>query len=108
LRSRLLATFAGVEYLRTTPAENDRLGREVAHKASAARGPTVIVLPRAGLSALDVEGGPFWWPEADAALVQSLANWISPHVRVHELDLHVNDPAFAATVVGVFDGLGQV
>jgi uncharacterized protein (UPF0261 family) len=107
LPNRPLATFEGLEYLRTTPAENDRLGREIAHKASAARGPTVIVLPRGGLSALDVEGGPFWWPEADAALVQSLNNWISPHVRVRRVDVHVNDPAFAAAAVEMFDGLGH-
>src|SRR5207249_4485027 len=79
---RRTAEFAGAHYLRTTPEENDRLGREVAHKASAARGPTVVLVPRRGLSALDVEGGPFWWPEADAALAQSLTNWVSPHVRV--------------------------
>ena len=41
------------------------------------------------------EGQPFWWPEADAALFQSLRNWMSPHVQLVELDLHINDPAFA-------------
>ena len=51
---------------------------------------------RRGVSALDAEGQPFWWPEADAALFQSLRLWMAPHVRLVELDLHVNDPAFAA------------
>ena len=51
------------------------------------------------MSALDGEGQPFWWPEADAALFQSLRNWMSPHVRLIELDLHINDPAFAETAV---------
>jgi uncharacterized protein (UPF0261 family) len=95
----LTAEFAGMCYVRTTPEENDRLGREIAHKASAARGPTVVLVPRGGLSALDAPGEPFWWPAADEALVQSLNNWISPHVRVRELDLHINDPAFATALV---------
>jgi uncharacterized protein (UPF0261 family) len=86
-----------VTLMRTTPEENDQLGKEIAHKASAAKGPTAVLVPLRGVSAIDAEGKPFWWPEADTALFQSLRNWISPHVRLIELDLHVNDPAFAAT-----------
>jgi uncharacterized protein (UPF0261 family) len=84
-----------VTLMRTTPDENDQLGKEIAQKASAARGPTTVLVPLRGVSAIDKEGQPFWWPEADAALFQSLRNWISPHVRLLELDLHINDPAFA-------------
>jgi uncharacterized protein (UPF0261 family) len=53
------------------------------------------LLPLRGVSAIDAEGQPFWWPEADAALFQSVRNWLSPHVQQIELDLHLNDPAFA-------------
>ncbi len=84
-----------VTLMRTTPDENDRLGKEIAHKASAARGATAVLVPLRGVSALDAEGQPFWWPEADAALFQSLRNWMSPHVQLVELDLHINDPRFA-------------
>src|SRR5207249_10600728 len=84
---------ATVTLMRTTPEENDRLGKEIAEKASAARGPTCVLVPRRGVSAIDAEGKPFSWPEADAALFQSLRNWISPQVQLIELDLHINDPA---------------
>lgn len=84
-----------VTLMRTTPDENDRLGKEIAQKASAARGPTAVLVPRRGVSAIDREGQPFWWPEADQALFQSLRNWMSPHVQLIELDLHINDPEFA-------------
>ncbi len=84
-----------VTLMRTTPQENDQLGKEIAQKASAAKGPTAIFVPKRGVSALDREGQPFWWPEADAALFQSLRNWLSPSVRLVELDLHINDPEFA-------------
>jgi len=86
-----------VTLMRSTPEENDKLGKEIAHKASAARGPTTVLVPQKGVSALDAEGKPFWWPEADAALFQSLRNWMSPQVRLIELDLHINDAAFAGT-----------
>jgi uncharacterized protein (UPF0261 family) len=88
-----------VTLMRTTPDENDALGKEIAHKASAARGPTAVLVPLRGVSALDAEDKPFWWPQADAALFQSLRNWMSPQVRLIELDLHINDAAFAETAV---------
>lgn len=84
-----------VTLMRTTPEEMDQLGKEVAQKASAANSPTALMLPLNGVSAIDADGGPFWWPEADAALFQSLRNWMAPGADVTELDLHINDPAFA-------------
>lgn len=86
---------SNVTLMRTTPEEMDRLGLEVAQKACAARGPTALMLPLKGVSAIDIEGGPFWWPEADAALFQSMHNWLSPDVEVIEMDCHINDTAFA-------------
>ena len=67
-----------------TPEDWDRLGQEIAHKASAARGATTILVPK--LSVSPVFG-------------QSLRNWIGPQVRVRELELHVNDPEFASAAV---------
>jgi len=89
---------ANVTLMRTTPEENDRLGKAIAEKACAAKGPTAILLPLRGVSAIDREGGPFWWPEADAALFQSLRNWVYG-VDVIELDCHINDPDFALAAV---------
>ncbi len=86
-----------ITLMRTTPEENDKLGKEIAEKASAARGPTAVLVPRRGVSAIDADGKPFWWPQADAALFASLRQWMSPQVELIELDLHINDPAFAAS-----------
>ncbi len=87
-----------VTLMRTTPEENDALGKEIAEKASAARGPTSVLIPLRGVSAIDKDGAPFWWPDADQALFQSIRNWIGPSVKLVELDLHINDPAFAEAV----------
>lgn len=84
-----------VTLMRTTPEENDRLGKEIAEKACASNAPTAIILPLRGVSAIDKAGQPFWWPEADQALFQSIRNWVSPSVQMIELDLHINDAAFA-------------
>jgi uncharacterized protein (UPF0261 family) len=93
---RLYEHNPNVTLMRTTPEEMDLLGKEIAQKASASSGPTAVMIPLRGVSAIDAEGQPFDWPEADRALVQSLRNWIAPSVELVELDLHINDPAFAA------------
>ncbi len=84
-----------VTLMRTTPEEMDALGKEIAEKACAAGGPTRVLLPLRGVSAIDAEGQPFWNPTADAALFQSLRNWVYPTSLLVEYDLHINDPAFA-------------
>ena len=84
-----------VTLMRTTPEEMDRLAKGIAEKTSAANSPTCVMVPLKGVSAIDAEGKPFWWPEANAALFQSLRNWIAPYVELVELDQHINDAAFA-------------
>lgn len=94
-RNRMLhAHNSNVTLMRTTPEENDLLGREIALKASAAKGRTAIFFPLRGISALDAMGQSFWWPQANHALRESLKSWLSPDVEYIEMDVHINDPAF--------------
>jgi uncharacterized protein (UPF0261 family) len=84
-----------VTLMRTTPEECAELGRIIASKLNRAQGPTVLFLPLRGVSAIDQEGQPFYLPQADKALFDSLRRNIRPPVELVELDLHINDPAFA-------------
>jgi uncharacterized protein (UPF0261 family) len=88
-----------VTLMRTTPDECAELGRIIAGKLSRARGPVALFVPLKGVSAIDVEGGPFYDPAADEALFDGLRANLSPNVELHELDLHVNDPEFAQAMV---------
>ncbi len=47
---------ANVTLMRTTPEENAELGRIIAEKLNAATGPTVLLLPLRGVSAIDTAG----------------------------------------------------
>jgi uncharacterized protein (UPF0261 family) len=84
-----------VTLMRTTPEENVVLGRWVAERASMSGGPVEIHVPLRGVSALDREGQPFWWPETDAALFDAVRRHAGANVRVVEVDAHINDAAFA-------------
>jgi uncharacterized protein (UPF0261 family) len=84
-----------VTLMRTTPEECAELGRTVARKLNAASGPVTVFVPLRGVSAIAVEGQPFHDPEADDALIGALRESLDPSVDLRELDLDVNDPAFA-------------
>ena len=60
-----------------------------------AKGKTALMLPLKGVSAIDVEGGPFYDPEADQALFNTLKSETGDNVEIIEMDTDINDPEFA-------------
>ena len=84
-----------VTLMRTTPAESADLGRMVATKLNASRGPVTVLIPRRGISVISAAGGPFHDPEADAALFASLETGLRPGIACVTLECDINDPAFA-------------
>ena len=85
---------ATVTLMRTTMDENRKLGEEIGRKAAAATGPTVIMIPLKGVSAIDQTGKPFDDPAARDALCEGVraTHWA---VELFELDCHINDAEFA-------------
>jgi uncharacterized protein (UPF0261 family) len=100
-----------VTLMRTTAAECREIGRRMADKLNAARGPTVLMLPLGGVSMLDAEGQPFHDPYADGALFDTLRERLNDAVEVVEIDAHINDAAFADAfaerLLGMLGMLGE-
>jgi uncharacterized protein (UPF0261 family) len=50
-----------------------------------------FLIPEKGVSAIDIEGGPFWDPDADAALFQAIERTIRPTASrtVERLPYHI-------------------
>ena len=94
-----------VTLMRTTPEENRELGRRLAEQLNASKGPAAVYLPLKGISVISAPGQPFHWPEADQALFRSIKESLRPEISLHELDLNINDPAFAGAVA---EGLLQL
>ena len=88
-----------VTLMRTTPEECAELGGIIARKLADARGPVALFVPLKGVSAIDVEGGPFHDPAADEALFQALRDNRPANVELHELEHNINDPEFALAMV---------
>jgi uncharacterized protein (UPF0261 family) len=87
-----------VTLMRTTPEESKKLGEIIGKKVSQAKGPTAVIIPKKGVSAIDAAGKPFYDPDADKALFEALKENVKPPVELIELDLHINDPEYAEFV----------
>jgi uncharacterized protein (UPF0261 family) len=95
-----------VTLMRTTPAENEELGRRVAAKLAAAKSPTVLIIPRGGVSALDAEGQPFWDKEADAKLFAAVTLGVAgTSVEVIDDPANINDAQLARRAADILDSL---
>ncbi|NEZ44090.1 Tm-1-like ATP-binding domain-containing protein [Paenibacillus alvei] len=85
-----------VTLMRTTVEENILLGKILAEKLNQATAPTALMLPLKGVSALDVEGQPFYGPAEDESLFNTIRTHINKDtVELIELDSDINDAKFA-------------
>lgn len=83
-----------VTLMRTTVDENHKLGEEIGRKAAAATGPTSILIPLKGVSAIDQSGKAFDDSTARQALYDGIRSALGS-VQLIELDNHINDSSFA-------------
>lgn len=84
-----------ITLMRTTPGECAELGRRIAHKLNAAKGPVTLFVPLRGVSLIDTEDQPFYDREADEALFDALRENLEDKVEVREVEADINDPEFA-------------
>jgi uncharacterized protein (UPF0261 family) len=86
---------ASVTLMRTTVDECSQMGKIIASKLNMATGPVALFLPLKGVSAIDVEGAPFYGPAEDAELFKQLRANIEDKVELVEMDTDINDEVFA-------------
>lgn len=94
---------ATVTLMRTTEEECAELGRTIARKLNAARGPLTVFIPLGGVSMIATPGGPFYDPAADVALVRELKGGLRPDIELVEMATDINDPAFATAMADKLD-----
>lgn len=94
-----------VTLMRTTPEENRAVGAFIAEKLNRCEGPVRFLIPLRGVSSLDIAGGTFYDPAADAVLFSTIANEVQwgGKRQLLELDCHINDAAFAEAAVAAFN-----
>ncbi len=95
---------SNVTLMRTNADECAQIGAWIAGKLNKAKGPVCLLLPENGISELDIAEGPFWNPEADAALFETLEHHLNQTDtrRLLRLPYHINDPAFSAAAAQAY------
>jgi uncharacterized protein (UPF0261 family) len=95
-----------VTLMRTTAEESAELGRRLGARLAAATGPTALVVPRNGVSALDADGMPFRDESADAALFDAVLDAVrGSSVIVVDEDAHINDKNLAVRAADLLNDL---
>lgn len=85
-----------ITIMRTTVEENRQMACALADKLNMAKGKTILMLPLKGVSMVDDVEQPFYGPEEDRALFETLKEKITnPNVEIREIDAHINDEKFA-------------
>ena len=80
------------------------MGTWIAERLNRMEGPVRFLLPRKGVSLIDVPGKPFHDPEADKALFRAIEKTFKPAAnrRLVSLDFEINDPKFADALAAAF------
>ena len=85
-----------ITLMRTTPDECTELGRSIADKLNASKGPITLFIPLQGFSIISIEGQIFYHKEADQALIDTLKEYLDPNVvEIIQMDTDINNPKFA-------------
>jgi len=93
-----------VTLMRTTPEENERMGRWIGERLNRMEGPVRFLLPEGGVSLIDAPGKPFHDPAANAALFAALESVVvqTARRRLLRVPYALNDPAFADALAAQF------
>ncbi|KAL4644360.1 hypothetical protein ACB092_02G159400 [Castanea dentata] len=93
-----------VSLMRTTPDENKRSAEFIANKLNKSSSKICVCLPQKGISALDMQGMPFYDLEATNTLITELQRLIQTNEdrQVKLYPCHINDSEFANALVDSF------
>lgn len=91
--------------VKATTDEMARAAKVMANKLNGAKGPVTVLFPLHGLDAHDRPGGSFYDPEGRMTFLETLRENLDPSITLLELDVHINDQAFAEAAVKIFDAM---
>lgn len=95
--------------VKATMEEMIRGAEVMAEKLNRAKGPVTVLYPWKGFDDFDKEvGGVFYDPEGHATFLEVLKKKVNPAMNIVELNMHINDQAFAESVLTTFDKLISV
>ena len=89
--------------IRLTLEESRVLAEQLSDKLNKDVSNVHVLVPKRGWSEADKEDGPLYDPETNAYLVKIFKEKMDNRMALEEVDLHINDPAFAQMAANVMD-----
>jgi len=86
-----------------TSEERRGVARYIAGKLQQSKGPVAFLLPRRGIHAWDLPGQPLHDHQAHSDYCDEFRRSLTPPIKVYDLDMHINDEAFANKALEIFD-----
>jgi uncharacterized protein (UPF0261 family) len=84
-----------VTLMRTTPEECRRIGEAMTQRINESVGPVSVLLPKQGVSMIDLEGAPFHSPEAQEVLLDTIRNGLRDDISCVTMDCEMNAVEYA-------------
>lgn len=81
--------------VKVSQKEMTRVGKVMARRLNQATGPVTVLVPKKGWSTYGSKGGAFYDPKGYRLLLSSLQRELSSEIDYKEVELHINDRAFA-------------
>jgi len=91
--------------IRLTIDETTLLANQLAEKLNRDAAHIRLLIPKKGWSEADREGGPLYDPETNIFFVDRLREILNPQIKIHEVDHHINDKAFALIAAEIMDAM---
>jgi uncharacterized protein (UPF0261 family) len=99
-------------HVRANREEMSAVGRYIAERLSKSTGPAAVLIPGGGFTQLNIKGGPMYEPESDRGFLEGLREVLDrrrkSQIPIRQVDLHINDPAFAEQAAGMIHELIQM
>jgi uncharacterized protein (UPF0261 family) len=89
--------------VRLSHEETEFLAGQLAEKLNLDPSGIKVLIPKGGWSEADREGGPLHDPEMRDVFIRKLKQDLSREIEVREVELHINDTAFAQLASAVMD-----
>jgi uncharacterized protein (UPF0261 family) len=96
---------AAFTHVQLSHDEMRQCARFVCDWLNRSNGPVRIIVPMGGFSSEDRSGGAIASPDLRAIFLESMEADLDRKVAIEAVDHHINDPAFADTVVNAYLGL---
>jgi uncharacterized protein (UPF0261 family) len=87
--------------------ESAAIAAQLAGKLNHSHSNVKLLVPSRGWSEADREDGPLYDPALGKAFIQKVKKNLHPQIEVKEMDLHINDAAFARIASNVMDEMLQ-